>query len=250
MDYQKVNVCYFTFAKSLYLQRTSSLQYPNKIAWAPYHVPWEIQAETRACRSHMHTLSLSRFSLSKAPQEVMFLVVGTCSELPLSTSLLKDCWHSELCGRSTKRSCPAFREDRRQWLTDTRLWKTIPLPQEETSSVVEFMLQSSPRGQIQVSPCQGHIHEGLSSPSLLLFSHSPSPSTASKHHCHNNPWPRFCFWGTRPNTVGFIRFFPEGDWELNTEQQGFRSGFRATLLNQEPQREPPQGRECNNRTKS
>lgn len=114
-----MNVCYFTFAKSLYLQRTSSLQYPNEIAWAPYHVPWEIQAQTRACRNYMHTLSLSRFSLSKAPQGVMFLVVDMCSELPLSTSLLKDCWHSGLCGRSTKRSCPAFREDRRQWLTNT-----------------------------------------------------------------------------------------------------------------------------------
>lgn len=114
-----MNVCYFTFAKSLYLQRTSSLQYPNEIAWAPYHVPWEIQAQTRACRNYMHTLSLSRFSLSKAPQGVMFLVVDMCSELPLSTSLLKDCWHSGLCGRSTKRSCPAFREDRRQWLNNT-----------------------------------------------------------------------------------------------------------------------------------
>lgn len=167
-----MNVCYFTFAKSLYLQRTSSLQYLNEIAWALYHVPWEIQVQTRACRSHMHTLSLSRFSLSKAPQEVMFLVVGTCSELPLSTSLLKDCWHSGLCGHSTKRSCPAFREDRRQWLTDTRLWKTIPLPQEETSSVVEFMLQSSPRGQIQVSPAKVTSMRGFP---LLPCSGSPTP---------------------------------------------------------------------------
>ena len=82
----------------------------------------------------------------------------------------------------------------------------------------------------QVSPWWSHIPARLSS--LIPLSWGLNTSIPSLHHVHGNSCLRLCFWATRPDTVVFSRFFPEGGWWSNIEQQ-------CLDLNSQPQGMPP-----------
>lgn len=133
----------------------------------------------------MHTRSPPCVCIPKAPHEVVLLVIRASPEHPLSTSLLPDGWQSGLCVYSTKRSCchwgdpatpsPPPRDGDNDCVT--RGFEKTYLCLKRGPSVIQFMLQRSLQGQVQVSPY--HTHMGLSSPPLPWSSHSPSPGSTS-----------------------------------------------------------------------